>query len=81
HEPAGGLLPGVHARIGLGAGLVGGEPGRYFVEAQGGALLGPVDLTLGYGRYFGLGSGDTPFSALFATLVYPGEGFFGEARL
>ncbi|GAA6731653.1 hypothetical protein YIM73518_14160 [Thermus brockianus] len=81
HEPEGGLLPGVHARIGLGAGLVGGEPGRYFVEAQGGALLGPVDLTLGYGRYFGLGSGDTPFSALFATLVYPGEGFFGEARL
>jgi hypothetical protein len=40
-----------------------------------------VDLTLGYGRYFGLGSGDTPFSALFATLAYPGEGFSGQVRL
>jgi len=73
HDPKGGLLPGVHAQVGAGAGLVAGEPGRYWVEAQGGALLGPVDLTLGYGRYWGLGGEDTPFSALFATLAYPGE--------
>ncbi len=73
HDPKGGLLPGVHAQVGAGAGLVAGEPGRYWVEAHGGALLGPVDLTLGYGRYWGLGGGDTPFSALFATLTYPGN--------
>ncbi|MGC8903864.1 S-layer homology domain-containing protein [Thermus sp.] len=81
HEPEGGLLPGVHARIGAGAGLVAGEPGRYFLEVQGGARLGPVDLALGYGRYWGLGAGDTPFSALSATLAYPGEGLAGRVRL
>ncbi|GLV48736.1 hypothetical protein TJA_18390 [Thermus sp. LT1-2-5] len=75
HERQGGLLPGVYARLGAGAGLVGGEPGRYWLEAQGGALLGPVDLTLGFGRYFGLGEGDTPLSALFLSATYPGAGF------
>jgi hypothetical protein len=73
HDPRGGLLPGVHAQVGAGAGLVGGQPGRYWLEAQGGALLGPVDLTLGYGRYWGLGGEDTPLSALFATVATGGE--------
>jgi len=73
HDPKAGLLPGVHAQVGAGAGLVAGEPGRYWVEARGGALLGPVDLTLGYGRYWGLGGEDTPFSVLFATVATGGE--------
>jgi len=73
HDPKGGLLPGVHAQLGAGAGLVAGEPGRYWVEARGGALLGPLDLSLGFGRYWGQGGGDTPFAALFATLTYPGD--------
>ncbi len=75
HERQGGVVPGVYARLGAGAGLVGGEPGRYWLEAQAGTLLGPVDLTLGYGRYWGLGEGDTPFSALFVSAAYPGAGW------
>lgn len=81
HERQGGVVPGVYARLTGGAGLVGGDPGRYLVEAVAGTSLGPVELELGYGRYFGQGGGDTPYSALSARLAYPGEGWRGEVRV
>ena len=70
HQRQGGLLPGVYARLAAGAGLVGGELGRPFVEVQAGLPLGSVDLTLGYARYWGLGGEDAPLSALFAVVAY-----------
>lgn len=80
HERQGGLLPGVYARLAAGAGLVEGELGRAFLEAQAGLSVGPVNLTLGYARYWGFGGADTPLSALFGAVAYgPAEAYVAYA--
>jgi len=77
HEPQGGLLPGVRARVSLGGGLVDGEPTRGLFEVQAGAALGPVDVGLGYGLFLG-GAGEVGYSALSASVAL-GEGAFRGA--
>lgn len=79
HEPDGGLIPGVVAETGVGAGFHEGNLSRNLLFARAGYRFGSVIPTLGYYRY----QGEEPYSLLEGRLEWRADfgSFQGYYRL